>query len=73
MLATIAAQDLSKLSENTKAVLAKKKAASVKLGTPRKSQVQIEQLRRLRGGGMSNYSISKPMGISASTGAKYLA
>ena len=52
MLATIAAQDLIKISENTKAALAKKKAAGVKLGTPGKSPAQIEQIRRLKDGGM---------------------
>ena len=52
MLATIAAQDLLKISENTKAALAKKKAAGIKLGTPGKSQAQIEQIRRLEGNGM---------------------
>jgi DNA invertase Pin-like site-specific DNA recombinase len=72
MLATIAAQDLIKISENTKAALAKKKAAGVKLGTPGKSQEQIEQIRWLKGGGMSNYAIGKTMGISATTVAKYL-
>jgi DNA invertase Pin-like site-specific DNA recombinase len=49
MLATIAAQDLIKISENTKAALANKKAAGVKLGTPSKSQSQIEQIHRLKG------------------------
>jgi DNA invertase Pin-like site-specific DNA recombinase len=73
MLATIAAQDLIKISENTKAALAKKRAAGVKLGTPSKNQEQIEQIRRLKGGGMSNYAIGKAMGISASTVAKYVA
>ena len=72
MLATIAAQDLLKISENTKAALAKKKAAGVKLGTPSKSQEQIEQIRRLKGGGMSNYAIGKALKISASTVAKYV-
>jgi DNA invertase Pin-like site-specific DNA recombinase len=72
MLATIAAQDLIKISENTKAALAKKKAAGVKLGTPGKSQEQIAQIRQFKGGGMSNYAIGKSMGISASTVAKYL-
>jgi DNA invertase Pin-like site-specific DNA recombinase len=72
MLATIAAQDLIKISENTKAALAKKKAAGVKLGTPGKSQEQIAQIRRLKVEGMSNYAIGKSMGISASTVAKYL-
>jgi DNA invertase Pin-like site-specific DNA recombinase len=73
MLATIAAQDLIKISENTKAALAKKKATGVKLGTPGKSQEQIEQIRRLKGEGMSNYAIGKTLNISASTVAKYLA
>lgn len=72
MLATIAAQDLLKISENTKAALAKKKAAGVKLGTPGKSAAQIEQIRRLKAEGLSNYAIGKTMGISASTVAKYL-
>jgi DNA invertase Pin-like site-specific DNA recombinase len=72
MLATIAAQDLIKISENTKAALAKKKAAGIKLGSPSKSQEQIEQIRRLNGGGLSNSAISKAMGISASTVAKYI-
>ena len=72
MLATIAAQDLIKISENTKAALAKKKAAGVKLGTPGKSQEQIAQIRRLKSEGMSNYAIGKSMSISASTVAKYL-
>ena len=72
MLATIATQDLLKISENTKAALAKKRADSVKLGTLGKTQEQTEQIRRLEGGGMSNYAIGKSMGISASTVAKYL-
>jgi DNA invertase Pin-like site-specific DNA recombinase len=50
MLATIAAQDLIKISENTKAALAKKKAAGVRLGAPPKSSDLIEQVRRLKGG-----------------------
>ena len=72
MLATIAAQDLIKISENTKAALAKKKAAGVKLGTPGKSAAQVEQIRRYKTDGYSNYRIGKMMGISASTVAKYL-
>jgi len=72
MLATIAAQDLLKISENTKAALAKKKAAGVKLGTPGKSPAQIEQIRRLKAEGLSNYAIAKALKMSASTVAKYL-
>jgi DNA invertase Pin-like site-specific DNA recombinase len=66
MLATIAAQDLLKISENTK-------AAGVKLGTPGKSQAQIEQIRRLKSNGLSNYAIGKALNMSASTVATYLA
>jgi len=73
MLATIAAQDLIKISENTKAALAKKKAAGVKLGTPGKSSAQIEQIHRLKDNGLSNYAIGKALKMSASTVAKYLA
>jgi DNA invertase Pin-like site-specific DNA recombinase len=67
MLATIVAQDSIKISENTKAALAKKKAAGVLLG---KSQKQVEQIRRPKSGGMLNYAISKAISISASTVAK---
>jgi DNA invertase Pin-like site-specific DNA recombinase len=73
MLATIAAQDLLKISENTKAALAKKKAAGVKLGTPGKSPAQIEQIHRRKSNGLSNYAIGKALNMSASTVAKYLA
>jgi DNA invertase Pin-like site-specific DNA recombinase len=73
MLATIAAQDLIKISENTQAALAKKKAAGVKLGTPGKSPAQIEQIHRLKSNGLSNYAICKALNMSASTVAKYLA
>jgi DNA invertase Pin-like site-specific DNA recombinase len=73
MLATIAAQDLIKISENTKAALAKKKAAGVQLGAPAKSAALIAQIRRLKAEGLSNGRISKALGISASTVTKYLA
>lgn len=47
MPATIAAQDLIRISENTKAALAKK-AAGVQLGAPTKGTAIIEQVRRLK-------------------------
>jgi DNA invertase Pin-like site-specific DNA recombinase len=72
MLATIEAQDLIKISKNTmKAALAKKKSAGIKLDTANKSQEQIEQIPRLKGGGMSNYAIGKALKMSASLVAKY--
>ena len=72
MLATIAAQDLIKISENTKAALAKKKAAGQKLGAPTKSTEVVAQVQRLKAGGASNQTIAKALRISPSTVAKYL-
>jgi DNA invertase Pin-like site-specific DNA recombinase len=67
MLATIAAQDLIKISENTKAALAKKKAAGVQLGAPRKSSDVIAQVRRLKASGASNQAIARALHLSPST------
>ena len=72
MLATIAAQDLIKIRENTKAALNKKKAAGIKLGAPTKGQEVIDQVRRLKAGGASNQAISRALKMSPSTVAKYL-
>jgi DNA invertase Pin-like site-specific DNA recombinase len=72
MLATIAAQDLIKISENTKAALAKKKAAGLKLGAPTKSPEITAQVKRLKEGGASNQVIARALKISPSTVAKYL-
>jgi len=72
MLATIAAQDLIKISENTNAALAKKKAAGVQLGAPSKSTDLIEQVRRLKASGASNQAIARALKMSPSTVAKYL-
>jgi DNA invertase Pin-like site-specific DNA recombinase len=72
MLATIAAQDLIKISENTKAALAKKKAAGVQLGAPSKSAEVIAQVRRLKASGASNQAIARALHMSPSTVAKYL-
>lgn len=72
ILASIAKQERVRLSERTRAGLERAKSKGQKLGTPGKKQEDIEQIRRLKGGGMSNYAIGKSMGISASTVAKYL-
>jgi len=73
MLATIAAQDLIKISENTKAALVKKKAAGVQLGAPSKSAEMVDQVRRLKEKGASNQAIARALKMSPSTVAKYLA
>ena len=72
MLATIAAQDLIKVSENTKAALAKKKAAGVKLGAPSKAPAIVAQAQALKSPGKSNAFIARVLGISPSTVAKYI-
>lgn len=72
MLATIAAQDLIKISENTKAALAKKKAAGVKLGAPVKTPAVVNQAQVLKSEGKSNGFIARALGISPSTVAKYV-
>jgi DNA invertase Pin-like site-specific DNA recombinase len=71
MLATIAAQDLIKISDNMNAALAKKKAAGPKLGAPPKGIELIEQVRRLKDGGASNQAIAQALKMSPSTVAKY--
>ena len=73
MLATIAAQDLIKISENTKALLAKKKAAGIQLGAPVKSAAIISQAQALKAEGKSNGVIARTSGISPSTVTKYVA
>jgi len=72
ILATLAKQERVRLSERTKAGMARRKAAGVKMGPPSLAQEQIEQVRRLKGGGMSNYAIAKALKISQTTVAKYL-
>ena len=72
MLATIAAQDLIKVSENTKVALAKKKATGVKLGAPTKGQAVVDQAHALKLEGKSNGFIARALGISPSTVAKYI-
>ena len=73
MLATIVAQDLIKISENTKASLAKKKAAGIQLGAPAKGAAIIAQAQALKVEGKSNGAIARTLGISPTTVAKYVA
>ena len=72
MLATIAAQDLIKISENTKASLVKKKALGIRLGAPTESLAVIEQVLALKAKGKSNGHIARALSISPSTVAKYV-
>jgi hypothetical protein len=72
ILAIVAKQERVRLSERTRAGIERAKSKGTKLGKPGLVQEQIEQIRRLKGGGMSNYAISNSMGISATTVAKYL-
>jgi DNA invertase Pin-like site-specific DNA recombinase len=72
ILAIVAKQERVRLSERTKAGLVRAKSKGKQLGKPSKSQADIEQILRLKGGGMSNYAIGKTLGMSASTVAKYI-
>ena len=73
MLATIAAQDLIKVSENTKAALAKKKAEGVQLGAPTIGNGVVAAIHRLKAMNKSNGYIARALDLSPSTVAKYVA
>jgi DNA invertase Pin-like site-specific DNA recombinase len=76
ILAIVAKQERVRLSERTRAGIerakSKGKQLGKQLGKPGFDQEQIDQIRRLKGGGLSNYAISKAMGISKTTVAKYI-
>jgi DNA invertase Pin-like site-specific DNA recombinase len=71
LLATLAKQERVRLSERTKAGMARRRAEGMPMGPPVKSVAVIEQIRELKASGLSNYAISKALAISASTVAKY--
>jgi DNA invertase Pin-like site-specific DNA recombinase len=73
LLATLAKQERIRLSERTKAGMARRRAEGVLIGPPTKSAAVIEQIRELKASGLSNYAISKALMLSASTVAKYVA
>jgi DNA invertase Pin-like site-specific DNA recombinase len=72
ILAIVAKQERVRLSERTRAGLERARGKGTQLGKPGLDQEQIDQIRRLKGGGLSNYAISKTMGISKTTVAKYV-
>ena len=71
ILATLAKQERVRLSERTKAGMARRRAEGVQMGSPAKNATVIEQIRELKQQGPSNYAVSKILGVSASTVAKY--
>jgi DNA invertase Pin-like site-specific DNA recombinase len=72
ILATVVKQERVRLSERTKAGLERARGKGTKLGKPGLDQEQIEQIRRLKGGGLSNYAIGKALKLSATTVGKYV-
>ncbi|RZK29403.1 MAG: recombinase family protein, partial [Hymenobacter sp.] len=72
ILATLAKQERVRLSERTKAGMARRRAEGMQMGPPAKSAAVIEQIHELKGNGLSNYAIAKALRMSASTVAKYL-
>ena len=73
ILATVAKQERVRLSERTRAGIERARGKGTKLGKPGLEQEQVKQIRRLKGGGLSNYAIGKALKLSATTVAKYLA
>lgn len=71
ILATLAELERIRLSEHTKAGMARRRAEGVLIGPPTKSAAVIGSIRELKKGGLSNYAISKTLHVSASTVAKY--
>jgi DNA invertase Pin-like site-specific DNA recombinase len=72
ILAIVAKQERVRLSERTRAGIERARGKGTKLGKPGLVQEQVEQMRRLKGGGMSNYAIGKALKLSATTVAKYV-
>jgi DNA invertase Pin-like site-specific DNA recombinase len=72
ILASIAKQERVRLSERTRAGLARTVAKGTKLGPPEKSPETIDEVRRLKASGASNQAISRTLKMSPSTVAKYL-
>jgi DNA invertase Pin-like site-specific DNA recombinase len=72
ILAIVAKQERVRLSERTRAGIERARGKGTQLGKPGFSQEQIDQIRRLKGGGLSNYAISKAMSISKTMVAKYI-
>jgi DNA invertase Pin-like site-specific DNA recombinase len=72
ILATLAKQERIRLSERTKAGMARRRAEGAQIGPPIESAAVIEQIRELKSSSLSNYTVSKELAISASTVAKYL-
>jgi DNA invertase Pin-like site-specific DNA recombinase len=73
LLATLAKQERVRLSERTKAGMARRRSEGAQMGPPAKSAAVIDQIRALKASGLSNYAISKALSLSASTVAKYAA
>ncbi|MGI4737578.1 MAG: recombinase family protein [Janthinobacterium lividum] len=73
LLATLAKQERVRLSERTKAGMARRRAEGLPMGPPAKSAAVVAQIRALKARGLSNYAVSKQLGLSASTVAKYCA
>jgi DNA invertase Pin-like site-specific DNA recombinase len=71
-LAAIAKQERVRLSERTKAGLARVQAKGQKLGRPTAAS-HTDSIQQLRGEGKSDRAIGRALGISPSTVAKYVA
>jgi DNA invertase Pin-like site-specific DNA recombinase len=68
----LAKQECIRLSERSKAGIARRRTQGVQIGPLTKNATVINRIRELKKRGLSNYAISKDLRVSASIVAKYL-
>lgn len=72
ILATLAKQERVRLSERTKARMARRVAQGAKMGQSAKSAEQVAKVHQLKAKGKSDYAISRALGMPANAVAKYV-
>jgi len=71
LLSSLAKVEAQKISDRTKAGMARAKAKGIKIGRPRLAVEIRQQIARRAAGGEKPYAIAKALGIDRHTAAKY--
>ncbi len=71
LLSSLAKVEAQKISDRTKAGMARAKAKGIKIGRPRLAAEIRQQIVRRAAGGEKPYAIAKALGIDKHTAAKY--
>jgi DNA invertase Pin-like site-specific DNA recombinase len=71
LLSSLAKVEAQKISDRTKAAMARAKAKGIKIGRPRLSIELRQKIARLSAKGEKPYAIAKSLGIDRHTAAKY--